>query len=62
VTRSWIERRGGGFRGSCEKSAKSVWSIGKPWASWNWILTRSREQIDSVIVCSTWRRGLISRK
>lgn len=62
VMRSWIEKAFGGWTGSWDKSVRPASSNEAPWAMRSCVLTMSTEQIDSVMVCSTWSLGLISRK
>ena len=62
VMRSWIEWAGGETSGSRVVLGSPQPSNFAPWARSSWALTISVMEIDSVIVCSTWRRGLTSRK
>lgn len=62
VMRSWIECAAGGFSGSRAVVGRLQFSNVAPWARRSWAFTMSVMEMDSVMVCSTCRRGLTSKK
>lgn len=62
VIRSWMEWAGGGVSGARSVVGNPQFCRLAPCASRSWAWTMSVVEMDSVIVCSTCRRGFTSRK